>query len=98
MLAGVLGTLAAHWLRARTYRRVDDEVLRTLTPWAVPVISVLAAAAGGSLGGLPALVLGTYVVALVWAVMLAVIDLEVLRLPDVLVLPAYPVLAVLLGG
>jgi leader peptidase (prepilin peptidase)/N-methyltransferase len=37
------------------------------------------------------------VLALVWAVVLALVDLEVKRLPDALVLPAYPVVAVLLA-
>jgi leader peptidase (prepilin peptidase)/N-methyltransferase len=97
LLAGVLGVLVARWLGSRRYRRDDDEVRRTLSPWSVPVVSVLASvAAGPFLGGLPAVVLTTYVLALVWAVVLAVVDLEVRRLPDLLVLPAYPVAAVLL--
>ncbi len=47
--------------------------------------------------GQPAVLSATYVGALVWACTLAVIDLEVSRLPDFLVLPAYPGTAVLLG-
>jgi leader peptidase (prepilin peptidase)/N-methyltransferase len=45
----------------------------------------------------PLLLRLTYVLALVWGCTLAVIDLEVSRLPDRLVLPAYPVGGVLLG-
>jgi len=98
VLAGVLGAVAGGWLRGRRYRRDDDEVVRTVSPWWVPVTSVLAAAAAGPfLSTLPAVVLATYLLALVWAVVLAVIDLEVLRLPDLLVLRAYPVAAVLLA-
>jgi leader peptidase (prepilin peptidase)/N-methyltransferase len=98
VLVAALGTLAAGWLRTRRYRRADDEVDRTLSPWWVPVLSVLAGlAAAPFVPRLPPVVLGTYVLALVWAVVLAVVDLEVKRLPDVLVLPAYPAAAVLLA-
>lgn len=98
--AAVLGASAAGWLRRRRYRRADDEVVRTLSPWWVPVLSVLAAAAAvaaSALDGFPVVVGATYLLALVWAVLLTVIDLEVLRLPDPLVLRAYPVVAVLLA-
>jgi leader peptidase (prepilin peptidase)/N-methyltransferase len=98
VLAAALGVLAARWLRTRRYRRADDEVERTLSPWWVPVVSALAClVAAPFLTGGPAVVLATYLLALVWAVVLAVVDLEVKRLPDVLVLPAYPVAAVLLA-
>ena len=99
VLVAALAVPAAHWLRTRRYRRADDEVERTLSPWWVPVVSVLAAlAAAPFLTGLPAVVLATYALALVWAVVLALVDLEVKRLPDALVLPAYPVTAVLLAA
>jgi leader peptidase (prepilin peptidase) / N-methyltransferase len=98
VFAAALGVLAAGWLRTRRYRRADDEVERTLSPWWVPVVSVLAGlGAAPFLTGGPAVVLATYVLALVWAVVLAVVDLEVKRLPDALVLPAYPGAAVLLA-
>jgi leader peptidase (prepilin peptidase) / N-methyltransferase len=98
VLVAALGTTAAGWLRTRRYRRTDDEVERTLSPWWVPVVSVLAAySAAPCLPGLPAVVLAVYGLALVWAVVLAVVDLEVKRLPDALVLPAYPAAAVLLA-
>ncbi|SDR71794.1 Prepilin signal peptidase PulO (type II secretory pathway) [Friedmanniella luteola] len=96
-LAGLLGALAGLWLRGRGYRRPDDEQHLVVRPWSVPVLAVLGAvAAGPFLADQPAVVLGTLVLALVWAVVLAVVDLEVRRLPDRLVLPAYPVAALLL--
>ena len=96
-LAGLLGVLAAGWLHGRGYRRPDDERHLVVRPWSVPLLAVLGAvAAGPFFAGQPAVVLGTFVLALVWAVVLAVVDLEVHRLPDRLVLPAYPVAAVLL--
>lgn len=97
-LAALLGTLAAGWLQRRGYRRPDDERHLVVRPWAVPVVAALGAvAAGPFLADQPPVVLGTYVLALVWAVVLAVVDLEVRRLPDRLVLPAYPAAALLLG-
>jgi leader peptidase (prepilin peptidase)/N-methyltransferase len=96
-LAGLLGGIAAGWLHRRGYRRDDDERHLVVRPWAVPVLAVLGAvAAGPFLADQPPVVLGTFVLALVWAVVLAVVDLEVRRLPDRLVLPGYPVAAVLL--
>lgn len=97
-LAGVLGLLAAVLLRTRGYRRPDDEQHHVVRPWTVPALSVLGAVlAAPVLADQPAVLLATLVLALVWAVVLAVVDLEVRRLPDRLVLPGYPVAAVLLG-
>ena len=96
-LAAVLGVLAGGWLHRRGYRRPDDERHLVVRPWSVPVLAVLGAlAAGPFLADQPPVVLGTWVLALVWAAVLAVVDLEVRRLPDRLVLPAYPVAALLL--
>jgi leader peptidase (prepilin peptidase) / N-methyltransferase len=98
LLAGALGLLAATWLRTRGYRRPDDVVQRSLSPWWVPVVSVLGSVtAAPFVAGLPPVVLATYLLALVWGAVLGLIDLEVKRLPDALVLPAYPVVAVLLA-
>ena len=98
-LAGVLGVLAAGWLQRRGYRKPGDEQHLVVRPWLVPVLAVLgAAAAGPSLASQPPVVLGTLVVALVWALVLALVDLEVRRLPDRLVLGAYPAAAVLLAA
>ena len=97
-LAGLLGVLAAAVLRTRAYRRAGDEQHQVVRPWAVPALSVLGAVlAAPFLADQPPVLLGTLVVALVWAVVLAVVDLEVRRLPDRLVLPAYPVAALLLA-
>ncbi|GAA1430202.1 hypothetical protein GCM10009616_14200 [Microlunatus lacustris] len=96
-VAGLLGVLAAGWLHRRGYRRPDDERHLVVRPWTVPVLAVVGAvAAGPFLADQPPVVLATLVLALVWAVVLAVVDLEVRRLPDRLVLTAYPVTAVLL--
>ncbi len=96
-LAGLLGVLAARWLHGRGYRRPDDERHLVVRPWTVPVLAVLGSAlAGPFLADQPPVVLATWVLALVWAVVLAVVDLEVRRLPDRLVLSAYPAAAVLL--
>lgn len=97
LLATVLGVASALWLRTRRYRYQDDVVTRTLNPWWVPVVVM----SGSLLGtwfyaGLPVVTAVTYVLALVWAVTLGFIDLEVRRLPDILTLPAYPVAGLLL--
>jgi leader peptidase (prepilin peptidase)/N-methyltransferase len=98
LLAAVLGLVGAWWLSTRRYRYEDDEVQRTLSPWWLPAAAVVGAVLGLPFyAGVPTAVGVTYVVALVWAVTLTFIDLEVRRLPDVLTLPAYPVAAVLLA-
>lgn len=98
LLAAVLGVVSALWLRTRRYRYDDDEVTRTLNPWWVPTVALVGALLGSPFyAGVPVVVALTYVVALVWAVTLAFIDLEVRRLPDILTLPAYPVAGVLLA-
>ena len=97
LLAVVLAGISALWLRTRRYRYDDDEVTRTLNPAWVPAAAGLGALLGTPFyAGVPTAVALTYVLALVWAVTLAFIDLEVRRLPDILTLPAYPVAAVLL--
>ena len=96
-LAALLGVVAAFLLRPRRYRYDDDEVRRELSPWWVPAGVVVAAVLAAPFWTQePAPVLLTFVLALVWAAVLTLIDLEVHRLPDVLTLPAYPVAALLL--
>lgn len=98
-LAVVLACGAAVWLSRRSYRRTDDEVRRTIgTAW-VPVGALLGVlAASPFFAGRPPLVVATYLLALVWALTLALVDLEVHRLPDALVLPAYPTAVLLLAA
>jgi leader peptidase (prepilin peptidase)/N-methyltransferase len=96
--AALIGAVAAWWLRGRRYRLDDDVVVRTPSPWWVPVLAVVGTfLAVPFWNGESFVILVTYELALVWASALAVIDLEVRRLPDMLVLPAYPVTALLLG-
>lgn len=96
-LAALLGVVAALLLRPRRYRYHDDELRREVSPFWVPVAVVLAAVLAAPFWSEePAPVLLTFVLALVWAAVLTLIDLEVHRLPDVLTLPAYPVAALLL--
>jgi leader peptidase (prepilin peptidase)/N-methyltransferase len=97
-LAALLGVGVALPLRRRRYRADDDLLRRDVSPFWVPVAVALAALPAAPFwSGEPAPVLLTFVVALVWAAVLTLIDLEVHRLPDVLTLPAYPVAALLLA-
>lgn len=97
--AVLLGGLAAGWLRHRPLRRADDTIHRALPPWWIPVaVAVGATLAGPFFAWRPPAVVLTYLVALVWGVALTHVDLEVRRLPDALVLPAYPVAAALLAS
>lgn len=89
--------LAAWWLSRRSYRVEDDTVYRTLPAWLLPVFAAVGALlAAPFYAGRPLVVIVTYGAALVWALVLTFIDLDVRRLPDVLTLPAYPVAAGLL--
>lgn len=97
-LAALLAVVAAVLLRPRRYRYDDDELRREISPGWVPVGVVLAAVLAGPFWSEePAPVLLTFVLALVWAAVLTLVDLEVHRLPDVLTLPAYPAAALLLS-
>ena len=95
--AVALASLVALWLARRPYRRADDTVHLEVSPGWLPLLAGLGVLVAGVLNSLwPPVVAGTYVLALVWALTLALIDIEVRRLPDALVLPAYPVAAALL--
>jgi leader peptidase (prepilin peptidase)/N-methyltransferase len=95
--AVTLAVLVALWLRRRAYRRSDDIVYRELNPWWLPVLAgVGVIVAAPFYYQRPPLVLLTYLLALIWGLTLAFIDIEVRRLPDAIVLPAYPVVAALL--
>lgn len=96
-LAVALGCVASLWLRGHGYRLDDDVVHHTLNPWWVPVVSGLGALAAAPFAAhRPRVVILTYLLALVWAVVLAFIDLEVRRLPDRVMWPGYLGAAVLL--
>lgn len=101
-LAGaLLGVATARALRSGGYRIESDEpatVLPRAPWWPVPALGVLWGFLAWGIGDLAAwaalpayLFFAWLAVALVW------IDLDVHRLPDGLVLPAYPALLVLLG-
>jgi leader peptidase (prepilin peptidase)/N-methyltransferase len=76
---------------------VDDTVYRVLPRWWIAVAAgALAAFAAPFFRHLPLLVAMVYLVALLWGLTLVHIDLRVRRLPDRLVLPAYPVTALAL--
>ena len=97
-VALVLGVAASVWLRRRSYRRPDDEIYRPVSPcWAAVLIVAGTAVALPLTGSRPAVVQASYLIGLVWGVLLTLIDLDVRRLPDLLVLPAYPVVVLLLA-
>ncbi|SEW31103.1 leader peptidase (prepilin peptidase) / N-methyltransferase [Austwickia chelonae] len=93
---GALCGVGAHRaLSTGRYRRYADERERPLPTfrWVAPVCALLTAVVVWRLiaaGDLPASVLGAVVPGYV---VMCAIDLDVHRLPDVLTLPAYPVLA-----
>lgn len=98
-LALALGVAAALVVRTRRYRRDDDVVRRSLSPWWVPAGAVLGTViASPFYAGAPAVVSLTYLLALVWGLSLALIDLDVRRLPEPWTLPAYPVGALALAA
>lgn len=93
-VVAALSVVAAWWLHRGDYRYQDDETYNRPPAWAVPVVAVAAAVlAAVFVSGRPLVVNIVYAVALVWAVVLAFIDLSVRRLPDILVLPGYPLAA-----
>lgn len=95
--AAALASVVALWLRQRPYLRADDTLYLQISPWWLPVLAGLGVLGAGAFDGQrPPLVAATYALALVWALTLALIDAEVRRLPDALVLPAYPVAGALL--
>ncbi len=95
--AVALAAMVALWLSRRRYVRGDDMQYLKISPWLLPVLAGLGVLVAGVLNNqwLP-VVAATYVLALVWGLTLAHIDAEVHRLPDILVLPAYPIAAALL--
>lgn len=94
---GVVGLALHAWL-AREGHRYDDERHRPSRPawWVVPALAAATGALAWRAEGEVA-VLVTYAVAFAWMAGLAVIDVDVRRLPDRWTLPAYPVAAALLA-
>ena len=98
-VAAALAGLAAWRLAPRQYHRDGDVVHRRIRWWWAPVVAAVGAVlAGPFFAPRPPVVVLTYLLALVWGVVLAMVDLEVRRLPDWLTLPAYPVAAALLAA
>lgn len=92
----VVGAVLHRWLATRGYRYEDElDLPERGHRWVVPVLALAAAALGARFDDVPVLV--TYGLALVWMAGLAVIDVDVRRLPDRWTLPAVPVAAALLG-
>jgi leader peptidase (prepilin peptidase)/N-methyltransferase len=72
----------------------EDTVHRVLPRWWLPVAAAAATAlAAPFFARQPPLVSAVYLLALIWGLVLTHLDLRVHRLPDRLVLPAYPVAA-----
>ena len=91
LLAPVLALLPAWWVSSRGYRLEDDVVYRPLPAWLLPVLVLVGSVLAAPFYlGRPTVIIVTYALALVWGALLALIDLDVRRLPDVLTLPAYP--------
>jgi leader peptidase (prepilin peptidase)/N-methyltransferase len=98
VLPPALALLPTWWLSGRRYRLEDDVVYRPLPAWLLPVIVLVGSVLAAPFYlGRPTVIIITYALALVWGALLALIDLDVRRLPDALTLPAYPVAAVLLA-
>lgn len=97
LLVALAGTGVALALRTRRYRREDDVLRREVRPsWVAVWATVAALLAVPFWRQQPPAVLLTFGLAIVWAATLTLIDLELHVLPDVLTLPAYPVVALLL--
>lgn len=90
--AGVAG--AATVALGRWRDDPDDTVHRVLPRWWLPLAAAAATAlAVPFFARQPLLVAAVYLLALIWSLVLAHLDLRVHRLPDRLVLPAYPLAA-----
>ena len=71
------------WLSSRRYRLADDVVYRPLPAWLLPVIVLVGSVLAAPFYlGRPTVMIVTYALALVWGALLALIDLDVRRLPD----------------
>lgn len=99
-LAGVAaGAILQSQLVHLRYRLESEQLLpKRTTIWVIPVTLILTVLLWATLSpGHPPIVPATYVISSWVLVMLTFIDLDVQRLPDTILLPSYPILAVLLG-
>ncbi|MQW76342.1 prepilin peptidase [Nocardioides sp. dk4132] len=102
VVAAACALLAGLVLQTRLARagyRYDDErhLPRRECRWVAPVLAVAVGLLAWRAEG-EVVVLLAYAAVLAWMVGLAVIDLDVRRLPDRWTLPSYPAVAVLLAG
>lgn len=97
IVGAVVGWGLRGWLRPRRYR-LEDEHLAIGGPlwWLVPGVGVAWAVLAARLHTRPVLILAAALLFAALGAALIVIDIDVHRLPDFLVLPAYPALALLL--
>lgn len=97
VVAAAAGLLLSRWLDRRTYRYDVEQALPTRrTSWVVPPLVVAAGLLAWAVGPATALLV-SYGIAFIWMAGLAVIDVDVRRLPDAWTLPSYPVAAALLA-
>lgn len=93
------GVLARRWLATGRHRRYPDERTRPLSTYRfLPVLLAVAAALlAARLASAGPAVAGGYVALLPLYAVLAAVDLDVHRLPDIVTLPAYPAAATVLA-
>lgn len=93
------GAGAAAFALGRWRDDPEDTVHRVLPRWWLPIAAAaMTALAMPFFAGAPLLVDAVYLAALIWGLVLVHIDLRVRRLPDRLVLPAYPVVTAALAA
>lgn len=99
-VGAVAGMAIVTWLRRMAYRLAEEAALpRRFIGWVLPVTALVTALTWWAVSPGRSLVVPVVYVFATWVmVVLAAIDLDVHRLPDSIQLPAYPVLAVLLGA
>lgn len=99
-IALLAGVKLARRLETRSYRQPEDHPRSGRSPlvWLPAVAAVTAALLAWNLAGWPLVITLTLLLAVVWMLGLAVIDVDVRRLPDTWTLAAIPVAAAVLAG
>ncbi|TDT31272.1 prepilin peptidase [Naumannella halotolerans] len=97
LIAGIAGIGSVLLLRPRHYVHEGSEQHRKIPLWPLPLATAWGGFATALLGGDNWTVTGLLVAAWIWGMSLVVIDIEVHRLPDRIVLPAYPVVIAVLA-